>query len=338
MGRNVVTSGDVARQANVSQSAVSRAFTDGASVAPATRARIMEAASDLGYRPNALARAMISGRSKLIALVGSSLDNSFNASALQSLSGKLQERGYTNLLFMSEPDNTDEMVQRILQYQVEGIVMSAVSLSSSQADICAKTGIPVLLFNRYNTSLPASSVVSDNHEGGRLAAKLLIDGGHKRIAYIAGDENSSTNRDREKGFTEELKRQKVELAAREVGGFTNEGGAEATRRLFAGDSYPDAVFVANDHMAFAAMDVLRCEMGLSVPDQVSVIGFDDVAPSAWGAYDLTSISQKVDEMVHSTVDTLIQQIESDSLQPQSVVVPVELTIRGSTRKPAGRGV
>lgn len=335
MRKNTVTSGDVARQANVSQSAVSRAFTVGASVAPATRERIMQAARDLGYRPNALARAMISGRSRLIALVTPRFDNYFYAPAMQRLSRELQERGYTNLLFMSEPEDTDEIVQRILQYQVEGIVMSAVSLSSGQANECAKTGIPVVMFNRYSPSLPASSVISDNHEGGRLAADYLIKAGHKRIAFIAGDENSSTNRDRESGFIERLRSQNMSVAARQVGGFTHDGAARAARQLFSHEHYPDAVFVASDHMAYAVMDVLRSELGISIPDQVAVLGFDDAAPSAWGAYNLTTVTQQVDKMVHAVVDTLISQIESESLQPASIVVPVELTVRGSTRRSVG---
>jgi len=333
MGRNVVTSGDVARQANVSQSAVSRAFTAGASVAPATRARIMQAAKELGYRPNALARAMISGRSKLIAVVTPYFDNYFYAPAVQRLSREIQERGYTNLLFMSDNNDPEDIVQRILQYQVDGIVMSGVSLSSSQADLCAKTGIPVVLFNRYSSSLPASCVVSDNRNGGKLVADYLLKGGHKRIAYIAGDENSSTNLDREAGFTTELEKHNVAVADRQVGGFTHEGAAEAARKLFSGKTIPDAVFVASDQMAFAVMDVLRCELGLSIPGQVSVIGFDNVAPAAWGAYDLTTVTQLVEVMMGLTVDTLLQQIESESLQPQSIVVPVELTERGSARKP-----
>lgn len=333
MGRNAVTSSDVARHANVSQSAVSRAFTAGASVAPATRARIMQAASDLGYRPNALARAMISGRSKLIALVTPHFDNYFYAPAMQRLSREIQERGYTNLLFMSDNNDTEDIVQRILQYQVDGIIVSGVSLSSSQADLCAKTGIPVVLFNRYSISLPASCVVSDNRKGGKLVAEYLVKGGHERIAYIAGEENSSTNRDRETGFTEELKKHNVTLFDREVGSFTHDGAVEAARKLFTGDSIPDAVFVASDQMAFAVMDVLRCELDLSIPEQVSVVGFDDTAPSAWGAYNLTTVAQSLDKMMGLTVDTLLQQIEAESLQPQSIVVPVKLTERGSARTP-----
>ena len=332
MGRNAVTSGDVARQANVSQSAVSRAFTAGASVAPATRARIMQAANDLGYRPNALARAMISGRSRLVALVTPHVDNFFYAPAIQKLSREIQDRGYTTLLFMSDNNDTDDIVQRILQYQVDGIIISGASLSSSQADLCAKTGIPVVLFNRYGSSLPASCVVSDNRNGGKLVAEYLVESGHERIAYIAGDENSSTNRDRESGFTEELKKQHVTLAGREVGDFTHDGAVEAARKLFSGNSIPDAVFVASDQMAFAVMDVLRCELDLSIPDQVSVVGFDDTAPAVWGAYDLTTVTQSLDIMMELTIDTILQQIESECLQPQSIVVPVQLSVRGSTRK------
>ena len=118
-----------------------------------------------------------------------------------------------------------------------------------------------------------------------------------------------------------------------MGGFTHDSAIDATRKLFSGDSIPDAVFVASDQMAFAVMDVLRSELELSVPEQVSVIGFDDTAPSAWGAYNLTTVAQSLDIMMGLTVDTILQQIESENLQPQCIVVPVKLTERGSARTP-----
>ncbi len=334
MVKKAVTSGDVARHANVSQSAVSRAFTAGASVAPATRERILEAADVLGYRPNALARAMISGRSRLIALVSPNFDNYFYASATRILSRQLQERGYSNLLFVAEPGDTDEIVQRIMQYRVEGIVMEAATLSSNQADECANTGVPVVLFNRYNATLQASSVVSDNREGGRLVADFLVKGGHKRIAFIAGDEKTSTSRDRESGFTSELKKHNMTIAARAVGHYTSLGAAEATRQLFSAEgALPDAVFVASDHMAVTVMDVLRDELGLSVPEQVSVVGHDDSEPAALAAYNLTTVTQSIEELAAATVDVLLERIDSDSVTPKSVVVPVSLNVRGSARVP-----
>ena len=200
MAKNPVTSGDVARLAKVSQSAVSRTFTPGASVSARTREKVLNAAQELGYRPNALARAMISGRSGLIAMLVAYLDNQFYPIVLERLSRALQDRNYHVLLFMTDPGRRDDVVQKILEFQVEGIVMASATLSSGLARECARTGIPVVMLNRYVPSSPASSVTSDNIEGGRLVARFLLDGGHERIAYVAGAEDSSTNRDREAGF------------------------------------------------------------------------------------------------------------------------------------------
>ena len=143
MGKPPVTSGEVARLAKVSQSAVSRTFTPGASVSAETRRRVEEAAEELGYRPNALARAMISGRSRLIALLVAYLDNHFYPIVLEQLSRALQDEDYQVLMFMTNPGHQDQVVQKILQYQVEGIVMASATLSSTLARECAKTGIPV---------------------------------------------------------------------------------------------------------------------------------------------------------------------------------------------------
>ncbi len=333
MSKNVVTSGDVARRARVSQSAVSRAFTPGASVAPETRERIHEAARDLGYRPNALARAMISGRSRLIALMTAYMDNQFYPLLLEQLSRRLQDDGYSVLLFMTDPGDQDKVVQQIMQYQVEGIVMASATMSSTLARECAQTGIPVVMFNRYVPSSPASSVTSDNIEGARCVGDFLVRGGHKRIAFIAGDEDSSTNRDREAGFYQALAQHGITVWGRVVGGYTFEGGAEAARSLFSGDEKPDAVFVANDHMAFSVMDVLRQELGLRVPEDVSVVGYDDVPQASWKGYDLTTVSQQGEAMIEATQAILTEQIESQSVVQRAVILPSPLVIRGTSRLP-----
>ena len=174
MAKPTVTSADVARAAHVSQSAVSRTFTRGASVSEDTRRKVLQAADELGYRPNALARAMISGRSRLIALLVAYLDNHFYPIVLEQLSRALQDEDYQVLMFMTNPGHQDQVVQKILQYQVEGIVMASATLSSNLARECAKTGIPVVLFNRYVPSSPASSVTSDNIDGGRQVARHLV--------------------------------------------------------------------------------------------------------------------------------------------------------------------
>ena len=329
-----VTSADVARHANVSQSAVSRAFTPGASVSQQMRDKIMKSAAELGYRPNALARAMISGKSGLIAMLVAYLDNQFYPVMLEQLSRRLQASGYQVLLFMTDPGDQDEVVSRIMQYQVEGIVMASATLSSDLARECARTGIPVVLFNRYVATSPASSVTSDNIEGGRLIADHLVRGGHERIAFIAGAEDSSTNRDREAGFYKGLAEHGQTVFDRVVGGYSFEGAAEAARQLFDRPDRPDAVFVANDHMAFSVMDVIRDELGLSIPRNVSVIGYDDVPQAAWKGYDLTTVSQAGAEMVDATAEILLEQIEKSAVRKRAVVLPARLVVRGSTRPPA----
>lgn len=331
-----VTSGDVAKLAEVSQSAVSRALTPGASISDKTREKVLKAANQLGYRPNALARAMISGRSRLIALLVAYLDNQFYPIVLEHMSRTLQREGYQVLLFMTDPGKQDEVVQRILQFQVDGIVLASATLSSNLARECANTGIPVLMFNRYVATSPASSVTSDNIEGGRLIGDFLVRGGHERIAFIAGAEDSSTNRDREAGFYQGLAQHGVTLYAHAVGGYSFEGAAQATRSLLALKPRPDAIFAANDQMAFSVMDVVRSEYGLRVPQDISIIGYDDVPQAAWKGYDLTTVAQPYLGMVEHTVRILIEQIENKIVKKRAAVLPAKLVIRGTARLPKSR--
>ena len=326
------TSDDVARLAKVSQSAVSRAYTPGASVSAETKEKVLKAASELGYRPNALARAMISGKSRLIAMLVAYLDNQFYPIVLEHLARALQERGYQVLLFMTDPGRQDEVVQRILEFQVDGIVMASATLSSTLARECAQTGIPVVMFNRYVATSPASSVTSDNIEGGRLVADFLARGGHERIAFIAGAEDSSTNRDREAGFTNGLARHGIAAFARAVGGYSFDGAVEATRTLLRARERPDAIFVANDHMAFAVMDTIRSEFRLRIPKDISIVGYDDVPEAAWKGYDLTTVAQSWRKMIDATIAILLEQIENEVVKKRAAVLPAELVVRGSARR------
>jgi DNA-binding LacI/PurR family transcriptional regulator len=328
-----VTSDDVARLADVSQSAVSRALTPGASVSKKTRDKVLKAAAELGYRPNALARAMISGRSRLIAMLVAYLDNQFYPIVLEQLSRILQERGYQVLLFMTDPGRQDEVVQRILQYQVEAIVMASATLSSTLARECTETGIPIVMFNRYVATSPASSVTSDNLEGGRLVGDFLVRGGHERIAFVAGAVDSSTNRDREAGFYKGLAQHGVAVFAHATGGYSFAGAARATRELLRRKMKPDAIFAANDHMAFSVMDVIRSEFGLRVPEDISVVGYDDVPEASWKGYDLTTVSQMHEDMVATTAHILIEQIENEVVRKRAVVLPANLIVRKSARLP-----
>lgn len=326
---------DVARRAGVSRSAVSRAFTPGASVAKDTRARILVAARALGYRPNLLARSLITGRSRVIGLVVAYLDNLYYPQVLEQLCAVLQARGYHVLMFLAAQSGADvaRVLAQILDYQVDGIVMASVSMSSTLARQCDDKGVPVVLFNRAQDDRRVSAVTSDNFEGGRTLARFLVAGGHRRIAYIAGWASASTQRDREAGFRAGLEEAGRKLFARDAGDYAFGPAREAALRLFRRRPRPDAVFVANDHMAIAAMDVIRHELGLRIPEDVSVVSYDDVPQAAWPTYGLTSIRQPTEAMVAATAKLLLRRIEEDDAIPARVSLPGQLIVRTSARLP-----
>ncbi|WP_371170080.1 LacI family DNA-binding transcriptional regulator [Aliiroseovarius sp. 2305UL8-7] len=336
MSTTKVTSQQVAERAGVSQSAVSRVFTPGASASKKTVEKVRKAAADLGYRPNVLARAMVSGKSRIIGLVVAYLENQFYPEALEKLSNELQQRGYHVLIFLAEQTagNIDAVVEEILDYQVDGIIAASVAMSSDLSERCRAAGVPMVLFNRSQDDPNMSAVTSDNYAGGRKIAEFLLAAGHRKIGHIAGWEGASTQRDREAGFISALAEAGVTLHSRAAGEFTMEKAAEATRTMFASDP-PEAVFVANDHMAIAVMDTLRFELGLNVPEDVSVIGFDDVPAAGWPAYSLTTVRQPANRMVADTVEILLDQIENKSDEPRRIAIDGPLILRGSARIPEG---
>jgi Transcriptional regulators len=331
-----VTAVDVARLAGVSQSAVSRVFTPGASVSKRTVAKVRAAAEQLGYRPNLLARAMITGRSRIIGLVVAYLDNQFYPVALERLSRTLQERGYHVLVFLAEnaTEKVSEVIQELVDYRVDGIITASVAMSNDMTSRLAALGIPVVMFNRGQDDPRLAEVTSDNIAGARKATEFLIAGGHRRIAHIMGWQGSSTGRDRANGFRQAMADAGLQPIAMIDSEYSREAAAAAAREICSQAERPDAIFVGNDHMALAVIDELRFGLGLSVPDDVSIIGYDDVPMAAWPSYDLTTIRQPVNRMVMATVDALLGQIEGKAT-PQKIRIDGPLMIRGSARIPEG---
>ena len=316
-----VTSLDVAARAGVSRSAVSRVFTPGASVSAATEQKVRNAADELGYRPNALARSLLTGRSKMVGLVVGYLDNHFYPSLVEALCQALEAEGIHILMFMAEDAeaNLDQVVADILDYQVDGLVLASVTLGSTIGQRCETLGVPVVELNR-NDGGQGLCVVSDNEAGGEMAINHLVAQGCRRIGHIAGWEGASTQRAREAGALAALRRAGLGLYAREVGNFDADQARDAARRMFAADDRPDGVFVANDFMAFHVLDVLRYELGLRVPDDVAVIGFDDVPTATFAAYRLTTIKQDLPVMVSHTVNALMgRETQSRVIAPQLVI-------------------
>jgi DNA-binding LacI/PurR family transcriptional regulator len=336
--RETVTSSDVARRAGVSQSAVSRTFSPGASVSPGTRAKVMRAAAELGYRPNALARSLITKRSRIIGVALAYLNNQYYPMALEKLSLRLQAEGYHTMVFFAPNGQpADRLVATFLQYQVDAVILASVALSSPWAAACERAGVPVVLFNRSHEEPRFSAVTSANVEGGRQVAAFLAAGGHRRPAYVAGWAGASTQRDREAGFRAGLAAAGLPLFDRAVGDFDDTSARRAALQLFdrPDAERPDAVFVCNDHMALIAMDVLRHELGLRVPGDASVVGYDDVPQAAARSYDLTTVRQPVNRMVETTVRVLLDQLDRPGSPPERVEIPGPLMVRGSARVPPG---
>ncbi len=332
-----ITSNDVAKTAGVSQSAVSRVFTPGASVSPAMRKLVVAAAAKLGYRPNAIARSLITRRTRLVGIVMAHLTNPFYPPVLERFSRQLEAHGRRVLLITLPGQRSgDAALPEILQYQVDSLVLTSATLSSAMADECARIGMPVVLFNRTAARSRVSAVCCDNEAAGILAADLFLDAGDRRLGYLAGTANSSTNLERERGFFERVAARKAARPSRASGDYVYETAFQAARQLLAGKRRPTALFCANDVMAFAAIDAAR-ELGLRVPADISVLAVDDSAMARWRAYDLTTIRQPVEAMVDATVELLLGL--EDGTITGSVIrrLPGELVIRGSARLPVSSG-
>jgi DNA-binding LacI/PurR family transcriptional regulator len=329
---------DVAKVAGVSQSAVSRAFSPGRSIADATRKKIFKAAQELGYKPNAIARSMSTARTQttqrsgMVGVIVTRLEDPFFAKIVNSFSRKLQQMGWHVLLFSVENEaEVDDALSELLQYQVDGVIISSAILSQKMAEGCYKHGTPVVLYNRYTKDKGISSVRVENFEGGRMIANLLLDSNHERIAFIAGTQGEPTSDEREKGFTGRLHERGTELYQREEGDYSFESGYQAAVRLLSLAEPPDAIFCASDVMALGVIQAAKLNFNLNIPEDLSVVGFDDIPAAAWPGHQLTTIRQPVDEMTQETVNILIEKMENPEYKAKTCLVPGKLVLRHSVQ-------
>lgn len=331
MSPKIVTSIDVARLAGVSQSTVSRVFSAEQKVSAATRDRVLVAARELGYQPNAIARSLTTQRTNIIGIV-THIGNPFYPYVLEKLTQRLQELHLQTLLFSVTPNQeVDDLLPLVMRYRLDALIVTSASLSSAMAHQCEQQGLPVVLFNRYILGAPVSAVCCDNVEASRLVANLLLDAGHRRLAHIAGAAQTSTNRDRERGFSDRLRERGYTDWLRDEGDHTYQAGREAANRLLGRPDRPDAIFCISDIVAFGAIDAARYDCGLRVPEDVSIIGFDDLPTASWPAYSLTTIREPVNRMIDETLRLLIQRLEDPLAEPVLKLLPGELIARGSAR-------
>jgi DNA-binding LacI/PurR family transcriptional regulator len=321
----------VARLAGVSQSAVSRTFTPGASVSDDTRRKVIEAADSLGYRPNALARNVLGKPSNLIGVVMGEITNPFYPEVLELLLSELEARGFRVLLKrLGEADNADEAVEDVLRFRVRGAVVTSSVISAAMAERCGRSDVPVVLFNRRIDDPIVSSVCCDNVESARTVANYLLDCGHRHCAFVSGAEAAMTNRDRQKGFLDRLAERGIQNVPILGGENSHRVGHQAAMELLQAPTRPDAIFCASDILAFGVIDALRSSQ-IRIPQEISVVGFDDVPMAGWPIFDLTTVHQRRDHMVRQAVDALVRRINGTPSPDGVQLVPGELIFRGTTR-------
>jgi len=336
-----VTAVDVAHLAGVSRSAVSRTLTEGASVSSETRRKVLRAAEKLGYHRNALVRGMINQRSGIVGIVTGSLDNPFIAEGLERLSLRLQQEGLKTLIYSGDAESDLQVaLPSMIEYRVDGCFFLSNDLSPNAAAKYTKLDIPlVVVFNSnmrgisdHGADIPVGAVSVDNVEVSARVADLLVDNGRQRFAYMAGLPRATTNRERRRGFEEGLIARGRKLDALQVGNFNYEDGCIAARKLLSQDERPDAIYCANDAMALAAIDVARSEFDLDVPNDLAIVGFDDINIASYPAYDLTSVRQPVEEMINVAADLMLRLIRDPAQRPMEIRLKSELVQRASTRR------
>lgn len=327
-----VTSIDVARAAGVSQSVVSRTFSESPSVARATRERVQQEAARLGYRHNQLARGLIAQRSNLLALVAGALTNPLHLDLIQALSRLAQARSH-RVLLVTAPDghDIDSAIADVLPYMPAGIVAMAGTPGAGSQQDCARLGLPLVVMGRDPGTNAASWVCCDNEAAARQVAHALLAAGHRRFAFLTSREaDASFSLARERGFCTTVVA--AGCAAPEVlsGGSSYAGGQAAATRLLAG-RLPQAVFCAGDAIALGLMDAVRRDGSVEIPSQLSIVGFDDVPMAAWTSYELTTVRQRVEAMAETAIEIALAQPVERPGDVQTMLVPGDLIVRRSAR-------
>ena len=336
----VVTLKDVAERAGVSRSAVSRTFTHGASVSRKMREKVEQAAHELGYHPNALASSLTTGRTKLIGLVSSNFRNPYFLQIFDLFTRGLQERGLRPLLVnLSDETDPQNSVQMLRAYSVDGVIVASSTLPPKFSSAFRDGGLPVVhSFGRWSPKPKVDVIGIDNIECGRMAARTLLRRGYRSIGFMGGPERATSTQDRCKGFREVLA-QHPEVAYTQsfAAGYSFDAGRAEMARLLAGSrgatTMPpraQAYFCGDDVLSIGALSAIA-DAGLRVPDDIGVIGFNDMEMARWENINLTTIRQPVEDMIDTSIETVLGTLEDSGEAPKARLFSCQIIERGTLR-------
>jgi LacI family transcriptional regulator len=333
-----VTSRDIAREAGVSQPTVSRALRGDPRVAAATAALVESTARRLGYVADARARSLSTRRTGTAAIVIADITNPFYAELLEALHQELTRTGYRSILLNERTDlrGAGGVGPLLRSRMVDGAIVATATLDEQTRRLLTDESAPIVQLVREVDGVPRDAVVCDNNGGAALAAELLVGLGHRRIGMIAGPDNASTTRERTAGFQAALKRAGLSLDASllRAGDYAHPTGYSACLELLDLHEPPTAIFCGNDVLALGALDAAR-RRGVSVPEELSIVGFDDISLAGWESFRLTTVRQPLAEMAHEAARMLVGRIESAGGDEQRrIVFPTELIQRATTAAPA----
>ena len=324
----------IAKLSGVSRSTVSRVINNDPNVSIATREKVMQVVKRVNYTPNAAARGLAAGRTHVLGLVipmgvAALFTDPYFPILIQGVSSACNAREYSVILWLAEPEFERRMIRQIMYSGLaDGVIVSSMLMNDSLVHALSESDLPFILVGRHPTDTRISYVDADNIGGAREAVTYLLRLGRARIATITGPRNMIAGADRLTGYSAALRDRGVatEPSLIAEGDFTEGGGYRAMQQLIA--QRPDAVFAASDIMAIGALRALR-EAGLRVPEDVAVVGFDDVPQSARAEPPLTTVRQPVNRLGGMTVETLIDLIEHPGSGPRRIVLPTELVVRAS---------
>jgi LacI family transcriptional regulator len=330
----MTTSRDIAREAGVSQSTVSRALRRDPRVAEETQKRVAEVARRLGYVANRAAQSLKTARNRTIGVVLADLRNPYFLELVDGLHDELHMADYRTFLVTDRLDNGNgaDLVE-LLGGSVDGVIFASARSSDAAPMGLADHGLPVVLINREVEAHPFDRVLSDYATGGALAARHLVELGHRRIGLITGPSHMAVFRDREASFRRVLDELGAPFddALRREGLYTHQVGNQWCADLLRQPDPPTAIFCADDVVAFGALDAAR-QLGVRVPEDLSIIGYDDIDMASWELFGLTTIRQPMPEMARDAARLLLQRINGQGLspEPQHRVYPASLVRRAST--------
>jgi DNA-binding LacI/PurR family transcriptional regulator len=327
-----VTLKEVAERAGVSRSAVSRTFTDGASVSDAMRRKVEKAARELGYSPNALASSLTTGRTKLIGLVSNNFHNPIFLEVFDLFTRGLQDRGLRPLLVnLSDETEPDASVRMLRQYSVDGVIVASSTLPPGFARAFRDAGVPVVhAFGRYSSSPEVHVVGIDNREAGRLAARTLVERGYTHVGFLGGPESSTSTQDRYTGFMTEMSAHpNIKVTYSFAKAYSFDAGRDEMLRLLQ-DAPAQAYFGGDDVMSIGALSAIS-DSGLNCPADVGIIGLNDMEMARWNNINLTTIHQPIRQIVTSSIELMAATLADPERFPEARIFSCAVVERGTLR-------